>query len=214
MTTTIADTILNALGGMSLINRALDVKLFLRAEDGLGIRLKKMDKNKINHIEIADLSPDGYSIKFYQIRKPSDQDSLDAILDGGIKLIAAHHKLPAEQLVDVLNRELNLELPTGDQTQNAEIAQTIISQMRGERVLMPSLWVSKYYPIKQGVKLHFKTGRNGINALRVTLNNDLYTMQFLKCGTQGEKVVAEYSRLFCDQLVRLLESTTGHFLYA
>jgi len=63
--------------------------------------------------------------------------------------------------------------------------------------------------------LAFKIGRNssGINYIKIALTSlDLYDVEFGRMSGMNYKVVKAFDRIYADQLVEIIEQTTGMYL--
>lgn len=96
-------------------------------------------------------------------------------------------------------------------SQSLQIANTILQQMGGRRLLV---MVGADAPIGSADSLSFRfraRGADGINAVRVVYDRgaDLYNMEFIKLRGINRTVVQTYEGVFCDQLEELFARTTG-----
>ena len=90
-----------------------------------------------------------------------------------------------------------------------EIAQTILSQLGGNRFAM--MTGSKNFIAGEN-SLSMKLSRNssGANYLRITLTPmDVYKMEFISIRGTSMKTKHEFDDIYNDQLVSVFESTTG-----
>lgn len=110
MNNSIPDEIANHLGGFDQLSQALDIDFFWRGEDGLSIRLEDKTQDKINHIEIADMSPEGYQVKFYEWGITVDPYSPFGFFMEPIRVLSSHRGLSAAGLLELINRQFNLQL--------------------------------------------------------------------------------------------------------
>jgi hypothetical protein len=97
---------------------------------------------------------------------------------------------------------------------NQEIAQTILSQIGGQRRLVLMTGAKHFVAIESG--LQFKIGggaKGGINCVRITLTPmDEYKVEFLRLRGATCKTVAEHGEAHAEDLVTLFEKETGFTL--
>ena len=101
-------------------------------------------------------------------------------------------------------------------TANREVAQTILSQLGGNRFVMMT-GANKLTVRENG--LSFKIGRNATQTNHVTISydyaQDLYNMTFEKVSLSkktwevSRKVIATHEGVYCDQLTSLFTKETG-----
>jgi hypothetical protein len=195
----VAENIANLIGGRALITQLMSPKHLMGGENSLGIRLKKQNKNKINHIEIT-INDNAYTVDFWAFPK----DFMDNVK-------VASHVVTADQLKATIAKETNFVFPTGNAEKNKEIADTIISQLGGYGALNCMIGVDSTLPIENGVRLMFKIKiDSGINGFEIVLNNsDLYDVKFIKATASKTTVVSENKGLYFDMLRAQIEETTG-----
>ena len=91
------------------------------------------------------------------------------------------------------------------------VANTILFQMGGSKRLKIMIGAKDFIGDEKSVTFKFRKGKDGINAVTITLDpSDTYSVKFLKLrGLTPPKVGAEFSGVYCDQLIRLFETTTS-----
>ena len=99
--------------------------------------------------------------------------------------------------------------------QNAEIPTTILQQLGGHGRLNAFLGIKSYTHTEDSLSFRFKArGLKGINAVKVQLDPmDTYNVTFQRVSKNGAKIVAETTDVYCDELVDLVERTTGLYLH-
>jgi hypothetical protein len=99
-------------------------------------------------------------------------------------------------------------------TRNQEIAQTILSQIGGQRRLVLMTGAKQFVAIESG--LQFKIGggaKDGINCVRVTLTPmDEYNVEFLRVRGMTCKTVAKHEGAHAEDLAPLFSKQTGFTL--
>lgn len=203
-----AQHIAQILGGLPLLNHVLGAKQITSVEDGLTIELKKRNKGKTNYVEICQLNQDSFSIKLYNIKKPND--TTDPFGLDTFEKVGEQCNVTGKHLADAINNNLNVELSPKLNKKNDEIVAEICSQLRGKEALIAALDAHKFYPIKNGLMVEFKTSTR-VNALKITLNGMIYSLQFLQLSSAGTKTIQDYPSVYSDQLLRLVEKHTGKY---
>jgi hypothetical protein len=94
---------------------------------------------------------------------------------------------------------------------NQIVAQTIIAQLGGAGRLSVMLGVKFFRSSDNGLFFRWTAkGRNGENAVRVTLNgSDLYDVEFLKVRGTSCATVSTFDDVYFDQLQTLFRDATG-----
>jgi hypothetical protein len=106
--------------------------------------------------------------------------------------------------------------PDGDQAmnRNQEIAQTILSQIGGQRRLVLMTGAKHFVAIESG--LQFKIGggaKDGINCVRITLTPmDEYKVEFIRTRGMKATPVATHDGAHAEDLVTLFQKETGFTL--
>ncbi len=94
-----------------------------------------------------------------------------------------------------------------------EVAQTILNQMGGNRVLA-MLGVKRLVDLRNGIGIGWPNRqRSKGNYVEIMLNGrDLYDMTFYNLSTRGKKKVKEFKDLYNDSLADTFEGQTGWYL--
>lgn len=94
-----------------------------------------------------------------------------------------------------------------------EVAQTILNQMGGNRVLA-MLGVKRLVDLRNGIGIGWPNRqRSKGNYVEIVLNGrDLYDMTFYNLSTRGKKKVKEFKDLYNDSLADTFEGQTGWYL--
>jgi hypothetical protein len=95
---------------------------------------------------------------------------------------------------------------------NPEIAKTILQQMRGMGRLKCMTGAYNFADHGNGVSFRFK-GSKASNYCKVTLDpSDTYSFELGKIWGHKYTVKADYTGIYCDQLVEIFERDTGLYL--
>ncbi len=106
-------------------------------------------------------------------------------------------------------------------TSTLSIANTIAKQLGGLNRLTLMTGARDFVGSEEGRYLHIRLPRgkakDGINSIKITLDaDDTYTMTFARqAGANGGFkliTVKEIEGVYCDQLVKIFETTTGLYL--
>ena len=99
-------------------------------------------------------------------------------------------------------------------TNNPEVAKTILRQIGGIGRVAAMTGAKNF--VDNGSGVYFNIGRNakGVNLVEINLNSgtDTYDVAFKYVTIRSNKVKAEYSDIYADQLVGLIERNTGMYL--
>ena len=189
--------ILNELGGLKLIGSLMQPKMLPYSGSSLGIRLKRANLKKINHIEIKKIE-NLFKIDFWAFSKDFMDDNL----------VASIENVELKDLKATIEAHTNFIFPKGDPTRNLEIANEILAQIGGERSIGMMLGMDKVIPVENGVSVQFKVeAANNINCFEITLDpSDTYTVKFLRVTNTKRNIISEHSMIYCDMLVNLIEN--------
>lgn len=95
---------------------------------------------------------------------------------------------------------------------NLIVAETILEQMNGKRVLVMFTGASNFAGDETSVGFRFK-GSKVANHIKVALNGcDLYDITFTKIHGFNFRTVKEINNVYAEDLVNIFESTTGLYL--
>lgn len=98
---------------------------------------------------------------------------------------------------------------------NLFVANEILRQLGGAGRVSTMIGVKAFVGTENSLSFRFKArALQAINTVRVTLDpSDTYTVQFLRSNKNGVKLVSERSDVYCDDLIELVEKTTGLYLH-
>lgn len=99
-------------------------------------------------------------------------------------------------------------------TREQEVADTILNQLGGSGKLRAMTGAHTFisHPDKCG-GLSFKIKSRSTNYIKIILNGkDLYDLEFGRIWGMSYKVKAEYTDIYADQLVSIIEKETGMYL--
>jgi hypothetical protein len=96
-------------------------------------------------------------------------------------------------------------------TRNQEIAQTILSQIGGQRRLVLMTGAKHFVAIESGLQFKIGVGaKDGINCVRVTLTPmDEYDVEFMRVRGMTSKTIAKHEGAHAEDLVSLFQKATG-----
>lgn len=87
------------------------------------------------------------------------------------------------------------------------VAETIVKQLGGRRFQV--MIGATMYANENKLTVKFK-GSKVANYMNIEYKlNDTYTMTFFKAHGDSFKTIAEYTEVYCDQLIALFEMVTG-----
>lgn len=90
------------------------------------------------------------------------------------------------------------------------IAQTILAQLGGGR--FQAMTGARHF-IDTGKGLTFQvpmtTTRNRCNAVRITLENDLYEVEFIRMSKFSAKTLSKFENVYADRLQSIFTDQTG-----
>lgn len=95
------------------------------------------------------------------------------------------------------------------------IAQTIISQLGGGRILQMFIGLKQLINEPNGVTLVFPLPKHpgAVNMVRITLNGlDLYDMEFIRTRGASQKVVKEFNNVYAEDIKDRFEEGTGLYI--
>lgn len=95
-------------------------------------------------------------------------------------------------------------------TRMSVTAETILDQIGINRMSM-MIGVNAVMHAENSVQVRFRArGLNGINLFKITLDpSDTYNVQFYKITKNGATLKREFSDVYADMLIDLIETTTG-----
>ncbi len=192
----IANEILNHLGGNSYVSGLMSPKFFMAGPESIGIRLKRANKNKINHIEITAQDV-GYKIDFWAFPKDFMNE----------KKVASFEGVSSDKLKETIEGQTNFVFQKGDSKVNEVIANEILDQLGGKSLINAMLGVERILTIENGVSVTFKVeAAKKINTFEITLNSrDLYDVKYLKVTPSKREEISSEQGLYCDMLVKSIE---------
>jgi len=107
------------------------------------------------------------------------------------------------------SREESMALDESDQ----EVAKTILAQMGGTGKLKAMTGAKNFTSSENGVSFQWPAKGGGPNAVRITLTpEDTYTVEFIRAGKGGPKVVSKHEDIYAEDLKKLFEKQTGLYL--
>ena len=189
--------ILNLLGGQSYISSLMNPKMLISGDTSLGIRLKRANKNKINHIEITTDEDSAYKVTFWALPKNFEEP----------KKIAFFGNVKASELKAIIEKETNFVFQKGDAEKNKAISMEILNQLGGMNRINAMIGIEKLVPIENGISISFKVGAaDNINTFEVVLDpSDTYTVNFLKVSTTKKELISTTNMIYFDMLIRTIE---------
>lgn len=98
---------------------------------------------------------------------------------------------------------------------NMSVAKEILSQLGGNRFVAMT-GAKNLADVGNGLafKIPATLTKKRINAVKIVLDpSDTYVVKFMRMTTKELKTVAEFSNVYCDQLVELFEDQTGLYTY-
>ena len=197
-TSEITVEILNHLGGLNYVNRLMCPSMLMGGNNSLGIRLKRQNKNKINHIEILKESDDEFNISFWVLPKDIMKEQ---------KKIAFFLNVKGSEIKKIIESQTNFLFARGDMDVNKKIAMNILDQLGGLNIINAMLGIERVVPVENGVSLTFKVGAaKNINTFEVLLDpTDTYTVNFYQVTTSKRDLVSSSSNIYCDMLKKWVE---------
>lgn len=198
-----ATEIMNALGGQRYINNLMNPKMLIDGDNSFGIRLKRANKNKINHIEISrdettGVADNNYKVVFWAFSK--DFMSQD--------IVAVYGNQQLSEIKAAIEAQTNFVFQKGDSQQNEGIAKVILDQLGGIATINMMLGVEQSLPIENGVFVKFKVGAaNDINSFQVVLDpSDTYTVKFFKVTPTKKTEISSTSMVYNDMLISIIQN--------
>lgn len=199
MVSKFAQTVMDSLGGQRYINMAMPNKFLTQGDNSFGIRLKRKNLNKIDHIEITG-NGNQYDLKFWAMGKPFDMGE-----------VVASHLVDLHEIRTVIERETTFTFMLGDPLVNEEIAETALEIFGGLQRLKRLTNVQVYQVIDRGfrAKLGVK-GSRGVNMIELTLNgNDFYNINLISATDTKRILIEELKNIFVGDVPTILREKTG-----
>jgi len=91
-----------------------------------------------------------------------------------------------------------------------QIAKTILKQIGNQALML--VGAKNFVGTENGVKFRIGRNTNGVNVINITLDNDLYNIDFAYQRGTSYKVKKQYTGVYCDMLLDIIESGTGLFV--
>jgi hypothetical protein len=89
------------------------------------------------------------------------------------------------------------------------VAETILQQLGGHRRFYLMTGASNFTGSANALSFQLPRCRDGINGLRIVLERDLYTLEFLRLRSSDRVVVKSVEQVGEDDLCRVFTKTTG-----
>lgn len=99
-------------------------------------------------------------------------------------------------------------------SENMKIAQEILRQLGGTRFV--AMTGAKHIAeVDKGIGFQVpgRCTKSGVNAVKITLVNDTYTIKFMRITSTKLNVIEEVSDVYCDMLQRIFTEKTGLYTH-